>query len=120
MPEHFCSACGQEHTTGKSPEVRIAEINAQRDVEIARMEYRGDQEAAVLEAETAVTVTELETTADVAVAEETEPPPAPAEDPADNQAIVVEGPPAEPEHDAPPPPEAEHENHVPQKKQGFF
>jgi len=112
MAEHFCSACGQEHITGKSPEVRIAEINAERDVQIARMEYREAQQLAAVEAETAVVVTELETAAEVAVAEETDPP---AQDDGEdgNQAIIVEGPPAEPAEEEPAPTLEPKEEHLP-------
>lgn len=119
MPEHFCSACGQEHVTGKSEAVRIAEIQAERDVEIARMEYRDQQAAAALEAETAVVITDMETTADVAVAEampdpEPDPEPEPEAEPVPDPVVV------EPEPDVPPPPadEANHSTHAPRR--GFF
>jgi hypothetical protein len=109
LGEHFCSACGQPHGAEErtSPEVEIARINAERDVKIARMEYREAVEAGELAAETAIEVTELETAADVAVAEETDPPePDSSED--GNQSIIVEGPPAEPEEEPSLEPKEEH------------
>jgi len=118
----YCPDCGTGHeceaaTEGRTdPAVEIARINAKRDVEIARMEYREAMELAAVEADTAVVVTELETAADIAVAEETEPPvEAPADD--GNQSIIVEGPPAEvaPE-DAPPPVEEGSEPPAPAAK----
>lgn len=108
----FCESCGTGHECeaggeGRTdPAVEIARINAKRDVEIARMEYREALELAAVEADTAVVVTEMETAADIAVAEETEPPVLPDSSDDGNQSIIVEGPPAEdaPE-DAPPPAE---------------
>jgi hypothetical protein len=102
MGEHFCTGCGQPHggNTGKDAEVRIAEINAKRDIEVARIQRGEFQTVAATEAETEIAVAELETAAAVEVAAELDAPPA-AEEP-DTQAIVVEGPPAEPdEPDAP-------------------
>ena len=123
MPEHFCSACGQEHITGKSPEVRIAEIQAERDVAIARMEYREAQDGAELAAETAIQVTELETAAEVAVAEETEPPPADSSEDG-NQSIIVEGPPADDAGDDEEPTLEPKEEHLPEpaasKSHGYW
>lgn len=73
---HHCSACGQQHGGERPmvPEVEIARIHAERDIAIARMEYREATEAAVLEAETAVVLTELETESAVVIAEETDMP----------------------------------------------
>ena len=109
LGEHFCSACGQTHggEDRTSPEVEIARIQAERDVKIARMEYREAVEAGELKAENAIQVTELETAADVAVAEETEPPPADSSEDG-NQSIIVEGPPAEPEEEPSLEPKEEH------------
>src|ERR1017187_957114 len=123
MPEHFCSACGQEPITGKSPGARMAEIKAERDVAIARMEYREAQDGAELAAETAIQVTELETAAEVAVAEETEPPPADSSEDG-NQSIIVEGPPAEPAEEAEPDTLEPKEEHLPEpaasKSHGYW
>lgn len=123
--EHFCSACGEQHGGEQrtSPEVEIARINAKRDVEIARMEYREAQEGAVLAAETAIEVTELETAADIAVAEETEPPePDSSED--GNQSIIVEGPPADDAGEAEPDTLEPKEEHLPEpaasKSRGYW
>ena len=114
----YCAECGTDHhagerdNSGRSAEVRIAEINAKRDVEVARIQ-RGEARAVTeTEAETAVAVTELETVAAVAVAEATDPPePDSSED--GNQAIIVEGPPAEPAEDAEPDALAPKEEHLP-------
>lgn len=65
MPEltHYCTGCGEIHggKSGTPPEVRIAEINAQRDVEVARLSRSETRE--VVEGELAAV--ELETEAQV-------------------------------------------------------
>jgi hypothetical protein len=96
LSEHYCSACGQTHGghARKDPDVEIARIQAERDVEVARINRGMEATLATIGAETAIETTELEAAAAVAIAEETGPPEAEPEE--DTQAIIVEGPPAEP------------------------
>jgi hypothetical protein len=67
----YCTECGQDHHPensggGKTAEVRIAEINARRDIEVARIQ-RGEVRQ---ETEAAIEMTEIETEGQVAVAAE--------------------------------------------------
>jgi hypothetical protein len=96
MDSHFCSACGQEHGSGGSPEVEIARINAKRDVEVARIQRGETKHAIETEAETEVAVAELEAVAQIEVAAELAGAGAPAAEEPETQASVVEGPPADP------------------------
>jgi hypothetical protein len=75
---HHCSACGEVHggSGGDSAEVRIAKIQADRDIEVARLqraEMRQDIEATVavaeLGAETEVEVATVEAESGVVAAE---------------------------------------------------
>ena len=74
MFPHHCSACGELHGGDReSDEVRIAKIQADRDIAVARMsradsrEYNESHEAiARTEAAAAVEVAEIEAIADVA------------------------------------------------------
>ena len=99
MSTHECPQCGLEHggiIREQTPaEVRIAEIQKERDIAIARLEYGEAKTLAAIEADTAVVVAELETGSAIAVAEATDAPEAEPE--GENQAIIVEGPPVEAE-----------------------
>ena len=112
--EHFCTGCGQPHggEHRADPGVEIARIQAERDVKIAQLEYRQDQEAGILAAETAVEVTELETEAELVEAVATAETLAEAAGPpeAEPAPVTIEAAP-EPEPEAEevtPPPPAEH------------
>jgi hypothetical protein len=99
--EHYCTGCGQLHGgRDLSAEVKIAKINADRDVEVARIQ-RGEFQMTPLEAETTIAVTELEAAAAVEVAAELGDGQAPAAEEPETTAIVVEGPPAEPAEELP-------------------
>jgi hypothetical protein len=114
--EHFCTGCGQPHggEHRADPGVEIARIQAERDVKIAQLEYRQDQEAGILAAETAVEVTELETEAELVEAVATAETLAEAAGPpeAEPAPVTIEAPepagPAEDEVLPPPPKEHEH------------
>jgi hypothetical protein len=70
MGPHHCSACGQMHGgEGRDAEVKIAKINADRDIEVARISRGEWQHNADVEAETEIAVTEMETAAGVQEAE---------------------------------------------------
>jgi hypothetical protein len=70
MGSHYCAACGQIHGGERTDaEVRIAKINADRDIEVARLQRSEYQHAVDVDAETAVAVTELQTEAGVLEAE---------------------------------------------------
>lgn len=123
--EHYCSACGEQHGghARKDPDVEIARINAERDVEVARIQ-RGEAKAVVeTSAEVELAVAEVEAEAAVAVAEATD---APAEDGSEdgNQAIIVEGPPAEPAEEEPEPTLEPKEENLPEpaasKSRGYW
>ena len=96
----YCPECGVDHhageRTGIADEVRIAKINADRDIEVARISRGEFVKTAEIAAETDVITTELETAAAVEVAAELADGGAPAAEEPETQAIVVEGPPAEP------------------------
>lgn len=77
---HYCAACGEIHggTGRESEEVKIAKINAERDIEVARLAHSAQQtEAAaevaatevVAEAEVEQTAIEAEAQVDEAVVE---------------------------------------------------
>ena len=64
---HYCAACGEIHggSTGReSDELKIAKVNAERDVEIARLAHSAERR----EAEAVVEVAEVQAEADVAEA----------------------------------------------------
>src|SRR5208282_4340792 len=97
MDSHFCSACGEQHGgSNVAPEVEIARIQAKRDVEVARIQRGEVVGEAKVEAETEIAVAELETSAAVVVAAELGDAASPEPEEPETQAIVVEGPPAEP------------------------
>lgn len=123
----YCPECGSEigqrDDAAPGPteaEVRIAEINAERDIKIAQLQNRQQREAN----ETTEHVAETAAEADVDVAEahaeavtaaaEAEPD---GDEPAAAEPIVVEQ--AEPEPEQEPemaPPEADHHHHEPETK----
>lgn len=132
MSELICPDCGERvdahalHTSPESGEaevaevadaaVAVAEIEAQRDVTIARIEAKAEEahdetDVEALRAEISVMREMLNRLAPPA-AEETEPAPAPAA-----EAVIVDAP--APEVEAPP--AAEHEHHEPsaRKKTGL-
>ena len=99
MSTHECPQCGLEHggvlREQTPPEVRIAEINKERDIELARIGRSEMKAVAGIEAGAMVETAELDAAAAVAVAEEAGAPEAEPE--GENQAIIVEGPPVEAE-----------------------
>jgi hypothetical protein len=118
---HYCSACGQQHGGGsrKDPDVEIARINAERDIRVAEL-ARGEFKTTPLEAETQIAVAEIEAGAAVAVAEELG---SPDEPEPETQAIVVEGPPAEPPEEPAsiePASDAPGEPPAPRKSHGYW
>ena len=70
--EHYCAACGEVHggRGGKAPDVEIARIMADRDVEVARIARGETRQAVETGAETELAVAEVQAGADVAVAAE--------------------------------------------------
>jgi hypothetical protein len=120
----FCPDCGIDHHAGerdgggKSAEVRIAEINAKRDIEVARIQ-RGESRA---ETEAAIEMTEIETEGAVEVAAEladalagpADPEPETGADPA--EPVVITEDPAPPADDITPPEVESH--HEPAAKAG--
>lgn len=66
MP-HYCTGCGQVHggQTATDPSVEIARINAERDVQVAKLQARQQRDYN----ETAVAVAEVEGDAQVGSAE---------------------------------------------------
>lgn len=101
--EHFCTGCGERHggSHGKDAEVRIAEIQAKRDIEVAKIERGVIRQETEVAAETEIATTEIEAEAAVAVAAEIGSGASEAEQEPETTAIVVEGPPAdEPEPQA--------------------
>ena len=123
---HYCSACGEIHGghSGDSEAVRVAKIQADRDIEVARIQRSEARQA--IEAETEQTEIEAEAEVQAAVAEavvttsilaaESGPP---AEEPAEAPVIEAEPVAAEPVDEGPPaPPEAEHK--VPAKSGGGY
>lgn len=112
MP-HYCSACGEVHGghSGETEAIKIAKINADRDIEVARIarsETRQELEAATeqtaIEAEAQV----AEAVVEAAVLEEIvtpEPQAAPELEPeTEPEVIVADAPESD---DVPPPPESE-------------
>ena len=99
MSTHECPQCGLEHggvlREQTPPEVRIAEINKERDIELARIGRSEMKAVAGIEAEAMVETAELDAAAAVAVAEEAGAPEAEPEE--ETQAVIVEGAPVEPE-----------------------
>lgn len=106
---HYCTGCGQQHggPARESEEVKIAKINADRDIEVARLargaakiEAEAEVEVAELATEAAVEQTAIEAEAVVEVGELPEPEPEPEPDP-----VIVET--AEPDEEPGPaePPE---------------
>jgi hypothetical protein len=97
--EHYCTGCGERHggTHGKDAEVRIAEINAKRDIEVARIQ-RGETRLAVETAAGAeLAVAEVQAEADVAVAAELAPALAEGAESGSEPLVLADGPVAEPE-----------------------
>lgn len=70
MVPHYCAACGEMHggNAGKDPAIKIAEINAQRDIEVARLNREGFQRSSE-ELAAEVEVAEIEAGAQVESAE---------------------------------------------------
>jgi hypothetical protein len=129
----YCPHCGNEvdHAVDASPaaeavsaEVRIAEINANRDVEVAKIQARETR----AELETAEAIAETEADADVAVAEAQSEALAEVAAAVDDQAdddtgapIVVDVPDAEDDApDMPPPPEEEHHREPAKRNNNIF
>jgi hypothetical protein len=69
---HYCTGCGEMHggKPPENPEVAIARLQAERDIEVARIN-RGEFQKTELEAETEIKVAEIEAGAEVATAEAT-------------------------------------------------
>jgi hypothetical protein len=125
----FCPECGTDHHAGehgrdgKTAEVKIAEIEANRDIEVARIQRGEMRTMGELNAETDVAVAEIEAGADVAAAEataetvaavldaggETEPPP-----------VVIEAPPAETDEEPSIEPSDGHDAGPPEEKKSSF
>lgn len=128
MPLHTCADCGlvHDHTGEYQPpvndDVRIAEINAHRDIEVAKLQARESREAN----ETIVEVAEVQADAEVAAAEVTAEVvgeliaaegEAELEQAGDGTPeVVIVDPPADPEPDVAPPPEGQHAEPAPAKK----
>lgn len=108
---HYCTGCGEVHGggSGDSPDVKIAKINADRDIEVARIQRSEARQA--IEAETEQTETiaaaEVEQTAieAEAIAEAGIPEPEP-EMPVIEAPVVVQAP-EEPAGEVSAPPETE-------------
>lgn len=67
--QHYCAACGKIHGgDGQDAQVKIAKINADRDIEVARI-GRGEFQKTELEAETEIAVAEIQAEAGVAETE---------------------------------------------------
>jgi hypothetical protein len=67
---HYCAACGHMHgAEGQDSAVKIAEINAKRDIRLAELARSETRTAAELGAETEVAVAEIHAGAGVAEAE---------------------------------------------------
>ena len=68
---HYCSACGLPHgtSTGKSDEVRIAEIQRDKEIELAKIARGEIREIVQTGAETEIAVAEIEAAGDEAVSE---------------------------------------------------
>ena len=122
--QHYCSACGEIHggNSREADEVRIAKINAERDIEVARIQ-RSEAKAA-MDAETEQTEIVAEAEVESAVAEaivtttilaENDQPPEPESEPAP-EPVIVEAP--EPEEEVPAPAEVEHES--PKHDKGYW
>jgi hypothetical protein len=114
---HYCSACGQPHgATGKSDAVRIAEIERDRAIEIAKLERGMAREEVAADVET----TEIRAEADVEVAGELAGALAetPAPEPETEPEVVVTDPIPEPDpvDDIAPPDTGQH--HEPKTKSG--
>jgi hypothetical protein len=70
MGAHYCTGCGQIHgTENQDAQVRIAEIEANRAIEVARIERGEFQHNAEVNAETEIAVAEIQATAGVAETE---------------------------------------------------
>jgi hypothetical protein len=67
---HYCSACGELHggSHGKNPEIEIAKINAERDIQVAKL-ARNEFKPTEAELENRVELAEVEAGAQVATAE---------------------------------------------------
>lgn len=108
MDPHFCTGCGQPHeTSGESEAVRIAKINADRDIkveQIRRSELRHEDETAIEQTEINAEATVEEAVVTAAVLEELiAPDPAPEPGPVE---LPVDMPEPDPEPDTvPEPPE---------------
>jgi hypothetical protein len=69
MGPHMCGTCGQLHGGDDDmAAVKIAEINANRDIQVAKI-GRGEFQTTPLEAETQIAVAEIQATAGVAETE---------------------------------------------------
>jgi hypothetical protein len=130
----YCPTCGQNHhedeessRASKAEEVRIAEIQANRDIEVARIQAKAETKTL----ETVETVAELQTESDVAVAEAIAPAIAESgQDSTEGDAAPVvvpidasgsPPPEMEEESEAAPPPEVETPEHSePKKSRGYW
>ncbi len=107
---HYCSACGEIHGGGgEPPEVKVARINADRDIEVARLaraEARQEIEAGVEQTEIAAGAAVEQTAIEAEAIIETGAP-EPEAVPAEIEApVVITAPDPEPEGEAvPEPPE---------------
>lgn len=110
---HHCSACGEMHggPGGETEAVKIAKINAERDVEVARLarsEARQDIEAQVEVAEIEAGAQVDEAVVEAAVLEEIATPPAdPEPEPEPEPAPVIVTDDSGDEEEVPAPPETE-------------
>lgn len=123
MAAHGCPECGLLHDMPDHGEsaVRIARINADRDIEVARLaraEARHEIDAGVeqteIAADAAVEQTEIEAAAIVEVGMPPEPEPEPEPEPV----IIAAAAPEEPEEDVAAPPEVEHPK--PEQNKGYW
>lgn len=105
MTPHYCAACGEMHggSTGTDPAIKIAQINADRDVRVAELNQRSMTSTAE-ELESRAEVAQIEADAAVGAAEAIgpiSPPPVEPPEPVEPEPVsvedVIEDMPGEPE-----------------------
>jgi hypothetical protein len=123
MDAHYCSACGESHggRQGESDEVKVAKINADRDIEVARLaraEARQEIEAEIEQTEIIADAAVEEAVVEAAVLDDIlNPEPEAAAEP---EPTVVEIPDAEPEPETVPGPAELEEGPAETKKTGVW